>query len=166
MLFLHKYLVHECTLYLNHFCTVAICCPSRVNIWTGRAAHNTSVTDISSPYGGYPEIVQEGYNTFYSGKLWNNLGVTNSNSPYVGGFNASDFFLDPYTYEYYNTWMSRNSASPVSYKDQYSPDVIAKKAYGFLEEATAHKDRPWLLTVAPVAPDSNVKIERERHIRD
>jgi arylsulfatase A-like enzyme len=48
---LQKYLVNEGTLFLKHFCTVAICCPSRVNLWTGKAAHNTNVTDVWPPYG-------------------------------------------------------------------------------------------------------------------
>jgi N-acetylglucosamine-6-sulfatase len=48
---LQKYLINEGTLYSNHFCTVAICCPSRVNLWTGRTAHNTNVTDLFPPYG-------------------------------------------------------------------------------------------------------------------
>lgn len=46
-----KYVIDEGTLFKNHFCTVALCCPSRVNLWTGRAAHNTNVTDIFPPYG-------------------------------------------------------------------------------------------------------------------
>ncbi|KAF2014187.1 Arylsulphatase [Aaosphaeria arxii CBS 175.79] len=172
MPFLQKYLVQEGTLYTNHYCTVAICCPSRVNLWTGRAAHNTNVTDVFPPYGGYPKIVHEGinsnylpiwmqdsgYNTYYTGKLWNAHTVDNYNAPYAGGYNGSDFILDPYTYEYYNAWMSRNGQAPVSYKGQYSPDITAEKAYGFLEEATQHKE-PWFLTVAPIAPHSNVKLE-------
>jgi N-acetylglucosamine-6-sulfatase len=51
MPFLQKHLLHEGTLYANHYCTVALCCPSRVNMWTGRAAHNTNVTDVFPPYG-------------------------------------------------------------------------------------------------------------------
>lgn len=47
---LHRYLLQEGTLFDRHYCTVSICCPSRVNIWTGRAAHNTNVTDLSPPY--------------------------------------------------------------------------------------------------------------------
>ena len=39
------------TTYTRHYCTVALCCPSRVSLWTGRAAHNTNVTDLSPPYG-------------------------------------------------------------------------------------------------------------------
>lgn len=54
--------------------------------------------------------------------------------------------------------MSRNGAPPVSYKGQYSPDITAEKAYGFLEEATQHQ-RPWLLTVAPIAPHGNIVLE-------
>jgi len=48
---LKKHLLQEGTFYRRHFCTVAVCCPSRVNLWTGRAAHNTNVTDIVPPYG-------------------------------------------------------------------------------------------------------------------
>lgn len=39
------------TFYQNHFVTTAICCPSRVSLWTGRQAHNTNVTDVNVPYG-------------------------------------------------------------------------------------------------------------------
>ncbi|KAF7538967.1 hypothetical protein G7054_g2552 [Neopestalotiopsis clavispora] len=168
---LQKYLLNEGTLYANHFCTVALCCPSRVNLWSGRLSHNTNVTDVFPPYGGYPKIVREGinddylpiwlqalgYNTYYSGKLWNGHTVDNYNNPPAGGFNGSEFLLDPYTYEYWNGYMSRNGGPPVSYKDQYSPDVTAQKAYDFLEEATTHPD-PWFLAVAPIASHSNVRL--------
>jgi N-acetylglucosamine-6-sulfatase len=49
--------------------------------------------------------------------------------------------------------MSRNGAAPVSYKGQYSPDITAQKAYGFLDEAMSH-DAPWFVAVAPIAPHS------------
>lgn len=32
---LQKYLIQDGTLYDRHYCTVSICCPSRVNLWTG-----------------------------------------------------------------------------------------------------------------------------------
>ena len=35
----------------NHFVTTALCCPSRVCLWTGRQAHNTNVTDVKPPWG-------------------------------------------------------------------------------------------------------------------
>ena len=49
-----KYLIDEGLSYQHHFCTVALCCPSRVNLWTGKAAHNTNVTDVNPPYGKRP----------------------------------------------------------------------------------------------------------------
>jgi arylsulfatase A-like enzyme len=46
-----KYLLDEGTFFKHHYCTVALCCPSRVSLWTGKAAHNTNVTDVNVPYG-------------------------------------------------------------------------------------------------------------------
>lgn len=54
MPFLQKHLVEQGTSYQRHYCTIAVCCPSRVSLWTGQAAHNTNVTDVSPPYGTYP----------------------------------------------------------------------------------------------------------------
>lgn len=48
---LQKYLVQEGTTYKRHYCSTAICCPSRVTLWTGKNAHNTNVTDVFPPYG-------------------------------------------------------------------------------------------------------------------
>jgi len=59
---LQKYVINEGTLYSNHYCTVALCCPSRVNLWTGRAAHNTNVTDVFPPYGMCASRVAEDFN--------------------------------------------------------------------------------------------------------
>ena len=48
-----KHLIDQGTFYKRHFCTVALCCPSLVSLWTGKAAHNTNVTDVLPPYGMY-----------------------------------------------------------------------------------------------------------------
>lgn len=50
---LQKHLVDEGTFYPRHYCTIALCCPSRVSLWTGKAAHNTNVTDVNPPYGEF-----------------------------------------------------------------------------------------------------------------
>jgi N-acetylglucosamine-6-sulfatase len=106
---LNKYITSKGTTFEKHYCTVSICCPSRVNIWTGLAAHNNNVTDVKPPYGGYPKFVQQGlnenwlpvwlqelgYNTYYTGKLFNAHTVDNYDDPHVKGFNHSDFLLDP-----------------------------------------------------------------------
>jgi arylsulfatase A-like enzyme len=175
---LRKYVIDEGTLYDRHYCTVSICCPSRVNLWTGQAAHNTNVTDLNPPYGGYPKFIEEGlnqkwlpiwlqelgYNTYYTGKLMNSHNIHNYASPPVNGFNGSDFLLDPYTYEYFNAQMTSNGAPPRSYKGQYSPDVVAEKAYSLLEEATQHS-RPFFLAVAPIAPHSNLEFLPEGGVK-
>lgn len=167
-----KYLIDEGTSYERHYCTVSICCPSRVNLWTGKAAHNTNVTDLSPPYGGYPKFVeggfndnwlpvwlqQLGYNTYYTGKVFNAHNVNNYNDPPVNGFNGSDFLLDPYTYEYFNAYMTRDGGPVVRYQGQYSPDVVANKAYGFLDEASKNSERPFFLGIAPIAPHSNMHV--------
>ncbi|KAJ5099938.1 hypothetical protein N7532_006939 [Penicillium argentinense] len=165
---LQELLVQKGATYPKHYCSVALCCPSRANLWTGRMPHNTNVTDVGLPYGGYPKVVSagwndnylplwmqdSGYNTYYVGKLWNAHTEDNYNKPYARGFNGSDFLLDPYTYRYYHARMTRNGQPPVKYDGKYSTDVIAEKAADFLDEAIA-QDRPWMLTVAPNAPHAN-----------
>lgn len=103
MPFLQKHLLEQGTFYKRHFCTVALCCPSRVSLWTGKAAHNTNVTDVNPPYGGYPKFVSQGlnenflplwfqeagYNTYYTGKLFNAHTVDNYHLPHVKGFTGS-----------------------------------------------------------------------------
>lgn len=46
-----KHILDQGTLYRKHYCTTAVCCPSRVTLWTGKAAHNTNITDVNPPYG-------------------------------------------------------------------------------------------------------------------
>jgi arylsulfatase A-like enzyme len=51
-----KHLKQKGTFFRNHFVTTALCCPSRVSLWTGRQAHNTNVTDVSPPYGALSSL--------------------------------------------------------------------------------------------------------------
>ncbi|KAI0193947.1 arylsulfatase [Xylaria flabelliformis] len=168
-----KHLIEQGTYFNKHYCTTAICCPSRVTLWTGKTPHNTNVTDVNPPYGGYPKFVaqgfnddyfpiwlqQSGYNTYYTGKLFNAHTVNNYHSPYPGGFTGSDFLLDPYTYDYLNSTFQRNDEEPRSYEGKYSTDVVAEKAYGFLDDAVRDtKGKPFFLTVAPIGPHSNVVV--------
>ncbi|EED14631.1 arylsulfatase, putative [Talaromyces stipitatus ATCC 10500] len=166
-----RHLKAKGTFFRNHFVTTALCCPSRVSLWTGRQAHNTNVTDVSPPYGGYPKFVERGfnddflpvwlqtsgYNTFYTGKLFNFHTVDNYDSPYVNGFTGSDFLLDPFTYSYLNATFQRNREPPVSYKGHHTTEVITDKALGFLEDGLA-EDQPFFLVIAPIAPHSNIDV--------
>lgn len=101
--YVNKHITKKGTLFKKHYCTIAICCPSRVNLWTGRAAHNTNITDVGQPFGGYPRIVEEklldnylftwlekaGYANYYVGKLFNGHTITNYNNPYPKGFTGT-----------------------------------------------------------------------------
>ncbi|KAL7625776.1 hypothetical protein AAE478_004999 [Parahypoxylon ruwenzoriense] len=167
-------LLREGTSFARHYATTAVCCPSRVSLWTGRLAHNTNVTDVNPPYGGYPKFVAQGfnddylpvwlqeagYNTYYTGKLFNAHTVENYNSPHPGGFTSSDFLLDPHTYDYLNSTFQHNDEAPRSYEGQYGTDVLAEKAYGLLDEGINGLEadgKPFFLAVAPIAPHANVK---------
>ncbi|KAH7310577.1 alkaline-phosphatase-like protein [Stachybotrys elegans] len=166
---IQKRLIDEGTLYKRHFCTTAVCCPSRASLWTGKLAHNTNVTDLNPPYGGFPIFVknghnenylpvwlqQSGYNTYYTGKMFNAHTIWNYDSPHLKGWNGSDFLLDPNTYDYWNATTQRNHDAPENHLGEYSTDVIAKKALGFLADASA-SDKPFFLGIAPIAPHSNV----------
>jgi arylsulfatase A-like enzyme len=132
------------------------------------------VTEISIS-GGYPKFISQGlndaylpvwlqkagYNTYYTGKLFNSHTIHNYNAPFPAGFNGSDFLLDPYTYDYLNSTFQRNRDPPVSHEGEYSTDVLAGKAYGFLEDAVK-SERPFFLAIAPIAPHSNLRF----HIPD
>lgn len=159
-------------------------------MWTGKHAHNTNVTDINPPHGGYPKFVvngfndnylplwmqEAGYDTYYVGKLFNAHSMTTYNKPYPRGWNGSDFLLDPYTYEYLNATMQRNierhgkdaiHEKPRSYEGQYVTDVLADKSMAFLDDAIHRRykpggsERPFFLTIAPTSPHSNVHINTD-----
>lgn len=128
-----------------------------------------SRNEIDTIPGGYPKFIDRGFNenflpvwlqeagydTYYTGKLFNAHTVDNYDKPHVNGFNGSDFLLDPYTYTYLNATYQRNHDPPVSYEGQHTMDVITTKALGFLDDAVEGK-RPFFVTIAPVAPHSNI----------
>lgn len=166
---MQELMVKKGTTYESHFCSTAVCCPSRANIWTGKMPHNTNITDVGMPYGGYQRVVEAGWNdnylpiwmqeagyaSYYVGKLWNAHTPDNYNKPYVKGFNGSEFLLDPFTYRYWFPKLTRNGNPPVDYSGNYSTDLLTEKALGFLDDALETPDQPWMLTVAPNAPHSN-----------
>lgn len=122
--------------------------------------------------GGYPKFVengfndnhlalwmqQSGYNTYYAGKMFNAHTTENYKSPLVRGYTGSDFLLDPFTYQYLNASTTRNGQPPVNFAGQYSPDLTANSAYGFLEDALSDSTKPFFLTIAPVAPHADVTL--------
>lgn len=129
-------------------------------------SHNTNITNVQPPWGGYPKFVnngyldhhlalwmqQSGYNTYYSGKLFNGHTTKNYNNPPMTGYNGSEFFLEPFAYQYFNVSVTRNGQPPVNPVGIYSTDLMADTAQNFLDEALDDADRPFFMTLAPVAP--------------
>ncbi|KAJ1327774.1 N-acetylglucosamine-6-sulfatase [Microdochium nivale] len=165
--------------FRNHFTSTAICCPSRVSLWTGKLPHNTNVTDVSPPHGGYPKFVARGLNenylpvwlqaagyaTYYVGKLFNAHTIRNYDSPFPAGWTGSDFLLDPGTYSYLNPIFQRNREEPVQHHGEHTAELTSDKALGFLKDALAARkqeeegdgeEKPFFLAVAPIAPHSNI----------
>ncbi|ORE04925.1 arylsulfatase [Rhizopus microsporus var. microsporus] len=173
-----KYLVKEGTLHRNHYATISICCPSRVGLLRGQYAHNTNITDVSVPYGGYGRfnelklgddylplwLQKAGYNTNYIGKLMNQYSVNNYNKPTPKGSHIyKDQLVDPYTYVYNTAVFSKNGEAPVFYKDAYQTDIIHAKARAALKRLESSED-PFFLWVAPMAPHAQFIIHGHGNI--
>ncbi|KAJ5431532.1 Alkaline phosphatase-like alpha/beta/alpha [Penicillium cf. griseofulvum] len=164
-----KYMAKKGTTFTNHFVTTALCCPSRISLLTGPLAHNTNVTYIHPPWGGYPKFIDQGFNdnylpvwlqqerygTYYTGKLMNRHLLEYYDCPHAAGLNGSDLVLGPDTYDYLNATYQRNHDEPASYLGCHTTEVLREKSMGFLEDALAG-ERPFFLTVAPIAPHSNI----------
>ncbi|KAJ7621817.1 alkaline-phosphatase-like protein [Mycena rosella] len=167
-----EHLTDKGVIYERHYCTVALCCPSRVSLLTGRAAHNTNVTDIIPPYGGYTKFTEEGlndnylpvwlqnagYSTYYAGKLMNGHATLNYNMPFAKGFNQSSFILDPGQYVYMNSTWQTGTGVPENFPGKHILDINNERAFAYLDDA-AEKDVPFFLTIAPVAPHAQVIVD-------
>ncbi|KAF4534980.1 Arylsulfatase [Lasiodiplodia theobromae] len=152
------------TSFSNHFATIAVCCPSRVSLMRGQAAHNTNNTAISSPGGGYPKfvasgedddylphwLVKAGYSANYIGKLYNGNAITNY-SPAPKGWSHIDVLLEPYINFHDTVVMSENGKRPVWYGGWQQTDVVRIKALSRLETLLGEDD-PFFLMIAPTAP--------------
>jgi len=56
---LKKHVIDHGTFYKHHYCSTAICCPSRVTLWTGRNAQNSSsrgLTKTGFHYGSKQQV--------------------------------------------------------------------------------------------------------------
>ncbi|KAM0227199.1 hypothetical protein ACHAPO_011736 [Fusarium lateritium] len=171
---LKKYMADKGTMYQRHYCTTAVCCPARVSIMTGKLAHNSNVTDMIPPYGGYPKFISQGlnddylpvwlqnngYNTYYTGKLFNAHTTENYDKPHAAGWTSSDFLLDPFTYSYWNATWQKDLEEPVSREGYYNTDDLADKTINYIREAHA-AGKPFFLGSAPIAPHDEARINPE-----
>ncbi|KAH4348839.1 arylsulfatase [Parastagonospora nodorum] len=160
-----KQLGKQGTFYKQHYCTISICCPSRVSLLTGKAAHNTNVTDVNPPYGGYTKFISQGlndkylpvflqgagYDTYYTGKLMNGHSTTTWNKPLPAGWNGTDFLVDPGTYIYWNATFQKDQAPPAPAPGQYNTDLVKEKGLEFID-TVANTSKPFFIGIAPIGP--------------
>lgn len=123
--------------------------------------------------GGFPKFVSQGlndnylpvwlqeagYNTYYTGKLFNAHTIYNYDSPYPAAWTGTNFLLDPGTYSYLNPIYQRNREAPVRHHGEHTSDLIAGYARELLEEAI-DAENPFFLAIAPIAPHSNIDFNR------
>lgn len=95
---------------------------------------------------------ESGYNTYYVGKLFNGHAIWNYNNPPMSGYTGSEFFLEPFIYQYFNISSTRNGQPPHNPIGNYSTDLVAEYGGAFLNEALQDTEKPFFLTLAPVAP--------------
>ena len=158
-----KSIAAEGTLFENHYCTVAWCCPSRVNFFTGRAAHNTNVTALAEPYGGYSVfrdnhldskylpvwINDTGVPTYYVGKFMNSYTQKNFNNPHPPAWTESTFLVAPGVYNYFHsTWTDGYTNTITPFPGIHTTNVTQTKALAFLDKAIA-KNEQFFMMVAP-----------------
>ncbi|KAH8890454.1 Arylsulphatase [Thozetella sp. PMI_491] len=166
---LRQHVIEQGTHFTNHFTTTAICCPARVSLWTGKQPHNTNVTDVDPPYGGFPKFISQGLNeaylpiwlqeagyaTYYTGKMFNSHSIHNYDSPHLKGWTGSNFLLDPGTYSYLDPIFQRDHDAPIHHHGRHTTDLIQEHVAELLHDALG-SDKPFFLVAAPIAPHSNI----------
>ncbi|KAF4332720.1 arylsulfatase [Fusarium beomiforme] len=144
---LHREFFDKGVELVNHFVTVAQCCPSRTVFLHGQHAHNTNVTHVVAPGGNYQKfwvsgesndylalwMQKTGYNTNYLGKFLNGYNtLLFPNAP--PGFDHAELLVDPYTYSFGNVVLSKNGEQPMHYPGYHQTDVLRIKAIHWLNE--------------------------------
>jgi N-acetylglucosamine-6-sulfatase len=158
------------------YVTTALCAPSRASILTGQYAHNHGLVYNEPPDGGFPQFQGKdvstiatwlkagGYRTALFGKYLNGYprGAPETYVP-PGWDDWFGHLSDLEAGRYYDYWMNDNGAvfRYGSRPDEYSVDVIARRAVDFVQKS-AGRSEPFFLYVAPEAPHAPA-IPAERH---
>jgi N-acetylglucosamine-6-sulfatase len=151
--------------FINAFMTTPLCCPSRSSILSGQYSHTTGVYTNAGDNGGADDfddsvsigtILQSaGYRTGFHGKYMNGYQQlwTDPAPPYVPpGWNDWQVFKQV---RYFDYTMIENGAE-VYYgfaEDDYSTDVLRKKAIQFIDDSVDHHPgQPFFLHLSFKAP--------------
>ncbi|KAF9347651.1 hypothetical protein BGX26_000883 [Mortierella sp. AD094] len=165
-----KYLRDEGTEFTNYYTTTAMCCPSRVSLWSGQFAHNHNVTDESPPHGSYTKFVSQkleenwlplwlqeaGYSNNYIGKFINGVSPTLKRAP--KGFDQDHWepLVAPNIYTFYSPVFSTNDGPLEAHTGVYQTDIISDKSIAILDGLAKNKTNPFLFVISPTAPHDEV----------
>ncbi|KAF9103479.1 hypothetical protein BGX27_010558 [Mortierella sp. AM989] len=165
-----KYLRDEGTEFTNYYTTTAMCCPSRVSLWSGQFAHNHNVTDETPPHGSYTKFVSQkldqnwlptwlqdaGYSNNYIGKFIN--GVTPNLKLAPKGFDKDHWepLVAPNIYTFYSPTFSTNNGPLETHDGVYQTDIISDKSIEILDSLAKNKTNPFLFVISPTAPHDEV----------
>lgn len=150
--------------FKNAYVSLALCCPSRATLLTGRYAHNTGIYTNESPAGGFEtvhrldlekltvvtELQKAGYKTALFGKYLN--GYPASAYPTYIPPGWSEWYAgqnDPY--QQFNYVLNKNGRLYFYGSDpkDYAQDVLKDLAVDFIYRAN---DQPILLWMASFSP--------------
>ncbi|KAI7826154.1 alkaline-phosphatase-like protein [Gamsiella multidivaricata] len=165
-----KYLRDEGTEFTNYYTTTAMCCPSRVSLWSGQFAHNHNVTDESPPHGSYTKFVSQkldqdwlptwlqsaGYSNNYIGKFINGVSPSLKQAP--KGFDSAHWepLVAPNIYTFYSPVFATNNGPLEAHEGVYQTDIISDKSIAILDGLAKNKSTPWLFVISPTAPHDEV----------
>ena len=158
--------------FTTNFTTDPICCPSRATYLTGQYPHNHGVIRNGAPNGGYANfngsqslpvwLQRAGYYTAHIGKFLNGYGRT-APLEIPPGWSEWQGSVDPTTYSMYGYTLNENGTlrtygnPDVEDPATYQTDVYAQKAVDLIGRR-APKRKPFLLSVAPLAPHSEADL--------
>ena len=145
-----QWLVDGGTTFNNGYVSTPTCCPSRATLMSGRYTHNNGQKSQDTPSIDLNLTTQRylhdaGYFTGHSGKFlqWMTLAAR---APH---FDRWSYFKGGYE----NVWM--NNDGYVSQSQGYSTTLTFDKALNFVDDFETRDDnKPWYLSLAPVAPHS------------
>jgi N-acetylglucosamine-6-sulfatase len=162
-----QFLVDQGTTFSESFVTTSLCCPSRSTFLTGRYSHNHGVVANSGPSGGFAHfddsstmatwLQQAGYRTGHVGKYLNGYDKGRYVPPGWETWNAT---VSTSAYCMYNFSVSEDGLREKRYfraPQDYQTDVLAGYAERFIRKVD---ERPFLLSVAPLAPHNEVCLDK------